>query len=109
METLANFPAFVADFVRTFGQLQLIEAVVIALFFGIAAETVIGVVFLPVAASIVFLAADVVLTALTSHLPIDVPSFDAALLEKGIALYVLFLVSMAIVFGVKKAVLGLRK
>jgi hypothetical protein len=107
MEYVTSFPGYLVHYVQGFGTQQLIVAVVVALFFGIAAARIIGAILLPVISAIVFLAVLAVTPTVLSHAPIAVPAFDADLLKKAVALYIVFLVTSGIVFGIKKAILGL--
>jgi|GEM_PF-4365513 hypothetical protein len=107
MEYITSFPGYFVDFVQSLGTVQLIAGGVVALFFGIAAATIGSAIFLPVVATIVYLAVEAVLPALASRASVAVPVFDAALLQRAVALYIVFLVAMGVVFGVKKAILGL--
>jgi hypothetical protein len=108
MQTVANFLTFFSSFIHAWGALQLVLAVVVALFFGFAAKRLAGAMFLPVMAAVVFLAADCVLPAVLHHAPIAVPAFDMTLLGKWVALYVFFLVASGLVFGIKRAGLAFR-
>lgn len=108
MDVLTSFPAYFIDFVHHYTQIQLIQVVVIALFFGVATGTIAGVIVVPILAAIVEIAADAVVPALLHHASIVVPVFDLALLKKGIALYVVFLAAILVVFAIKKAILAIR-
>jgi hypothetical protein len=44
-----------------------------------------------------------------NHTTIMMPTFDTALLKEGIALYVAFLLAIAIVFAIKKVILSIRE
>jgi hypothetical protein len=105
MEYVTSFPGYLVNYVESFGTLELIEAVVVALFFGIAAVRIVGAILLPVVSAIVFLAVVAITPAVVSHASIAIPAFDVALLKQVVALYIVFLVASGIVFGIKKAVL----
>jgi hypothetical protein len=108
MEVITSFPVYFMDNLHAVMAMpNCIYAGVIALFFGIVTARFPGVLFVPVVAAIVYLAALAVIPQLLAHAAIVAPVFDKALLKEGIALYVLFLVADTVVFGIKKAVMAI--
>jgi hypothetical protein len=108
MDVITSFPAYFFDYLHTVVAMpNIIYAGVIALLFGIMTARTPGVIFSPVIAAIVYIAALAVIPPLLAHTGIVAPAFDKALLEKGIALYVIFLVADTVVFGIKKAVMAI--
>ncbi len=102
MEIINNLPKYIVDFVHHLSMLQLIASGVIALFFGVATGSVIGLFLAPILAAIVYIAADAAIPPLMHHTPMVMPHFDKALLQEALALYVVFFVMILIVFAVKK-------
>jgi len=108
MDVITSFPTYFMDYVHTVMAMpNCIYAGVIALFFGIVTARAPGVVFVPVVAAVVYIAALAVIPPLLAHADIVAPVFDKALLEKGIALYVIFLVADTVVFAIKKAIMAI--
>ncbi|MDE2135085.1 MAG: hypothetical protein KGM97_05350 [Alphaproteobacteria bacterium] len=106
MEIVSNLPKYIVDFVHHLGMLHMVMGVVIALFFGVATGSVIGLFLAPILAAIVYIAADAVVPSLMHHTPLVMPHFDKALLQEALALYVVFFVMILIVFAVKKVFLA---
>jgi hypothetical protein len=106
MDIITGLPAYLTGFVHHLDQYHLIQAGVIALFFGIATSSIAGVIIVPLIAAIVYIAADALIPPLLHHTTITAPVFDKALVQEAVALYILFLVAVAIVFAVKKAILS---
>lgn len=109
MDVIASFHAYFRDFLHGMDHYHLIQAALIALFFGIATASITGLFVVPVIAALVYIAADVVIPPLIHHAPIVMPAMNAALLKEGVALYLIMLIAMAVVFAIKKAVLGIRR
>lgn len=86
----------------------LAAAGVIALFFGLAASCIAAAIFLPILATIVYLAAEHFLPLIDGK---DLPAFvfDHAFWVKAVSMYVVFLVAGGVVFGIKKAILAIVK
>lgn len=106
MDVIMGLPAYLTGFIHHLDQYHLIQAGVIALFFGFAASGIAGVIVTPILAAIVYIAADTVIPPLLHHASIAMPVFDKAMLQEGVALYVFFLIGIAIVFAVKKGVMA---
>lgn len=106
MDIITGLPAYLTGFVHHLDQYHMIQAGVIALFFGIAASSIAGVIIVPAIAAIVYIAADALIPPLMHHTTITMPVFDKALLQEFVALYVFFLVAVAIVFAIKKAIMS---
>ena len=106
MDIITEFPKHLCDFVHHLNTIQLITGGVIALFFGVATGTIIGVLVAPILAALVYIAADAVIPALMNHTPFAMPAIDKALLHEAIFLYVAFLVVIVVVFVIKKAILA---
>jgi len=108
MDVVTSFPAYFAGFVHTLPVFPTyIYVAVIALFFGLAAERVGGVLFLPVLSAVVFVAALAVIPPLLANGDITVPAFDLDLAKKLVAAYAVFLVLGAVVFAVKKVLVAI--
>jgi hypothetical protein len=107
MDVVTSFPAYFMDVVHGLCVAPAYFYVaVIALFFGVVTSRVGGVFFVPVVAAVVYIAAQQVIPALLHHTEILVPAFNLALVQKLVALYIVFLVVDTIVFGIKKAILA---
>jgi hypothetical protein len=107
MDVVTSFPAYFVGFVHTLPVMPTIIYVgVIALFFGIVTARLPGVLFIPVLAAIVYIAAQQVIPPLLHHTEIAIPVFNLALAKLAVALYVVFLVLDTVVFGIKKAILA---
>jgi len=110
MHFILSLPAHLGDFVKSLSHdhYHLIQAAIIALFFGVAVGSIPGLIIVPAIAAIVYIAADAVIPPLMHHTAIVVPAFDKALLEQAITLYVAFLVAILVIFGIKKLILSIR-
>jgi hypothetical protein len=75
---------------------------VIALFFGLITNKFAGVIFIPVLATAVFIAAEVIGPVVIKDAALTVPAFDLAFATMAVACYGVFLVLDTIVFGIKK-------
>jgi hypothetical protein len=107
MDIVTSFPAYFLSYVHTLYVMpNIIYAGVIALFFGIVTARMAGVLFVPVIATIVYIAAQIVIPAVMHHAEIVAPVFNLALAKQAVALYIVFLVADTVVFGVKKAILA---
>jgi hypothetical protein len=107
MDIVTSFPTYYMDFVHGLMVApNYIYVGVIALFFGVVAVRLPGVLFLPVLAAIVYVAAQIVIPAVVHHTAIVTPVFDLALAKKLVALYIVFLIVDTVVFAIKKAVLA---
>jgi zinc transporter ZupT len=109
MDIFNDFPKHLVDFVHHLSTLQLIVGGVIALFFGMATGTIIGLFLAPVLAAVVYIAADAVIPPLLHHTSFVMPAFDKALLQEAIELYVAFFVAILVVFVIKKAILAVTR
>jgi hypothetical protein len=108
MEIVTSFPAYFVGFVHTLPVFPTVIYVgVIALFFGIVTARLPGILFIPVIAAVVYIAAQQVVPALLHHSEIALPVFDLAIAKLAVALYIVFLVLDTIVFGIKKAILAI--
>jgi hypothetical protein len=108
MDVVTSFPAFFCDYVHGLLVMpNIIYVGVIALFFGIVTARFPGVIFVPVVAAIVYLAAQAVIPPLLHHGEIVMPAFNLALVKQAVALYVVFLVVDTIIFAIKKAILAI--
>ncbi len=108
MDIVTSYPAYFVAYVHSLIAIpNCIYAGVIALFFGIVTARLAGVFFVPVVATIVYLAAHAVIPPVLHHAEIVVPAFDLALAKQAVALYAVFLVVDTVVFGIKKAVLAI--
>lgn len=101
MEIISSLPKYIADFMHGLGMLHMVMVGVVALFFGVATGSVMGLFLAPILAAIVYIAADAVIPSLMHHTPLVMPHFDKALLQEALALYVVFFVMILIVFAVK--------
>jgi hypothetical protein len=106
MDIITEFPKHLCDFVHHLNTIQMITGGVIALFFGVATGTVIGVFVAPILAAAVYIAADAMIPPLMNHTPLVMPAFDKAMLHEAIILYVAFLAVIIVVFVIKKAILA---
>ena len=105
MDVITTFPTY---FVAGLHQIDPIYGVIIALFFGVATATVVGVIVSPILAAIVYIAAKAIIPPLIHHTALVMPTFDKVLLKEGLVLYVAFLIAVAVVFAVKKLILSMR-
>jgi hypothetical protein len=80
---------------------------VIALFFGLITRRLAGVIFVPVLATIIYLAVLTLAPVIVQHAELKPPVFDVAYAKLAIASYIVFLVLGAVVFAIKKLVLKL--
>jgi hypothetical protein len=109
MDIITELPKHISDFVHHLSTLQMIMGGVIALFFGVATGTIIGVFVSPILAAVLYIAADAAIPPLLHHTPLVMPVFDKALLHEAIYLYVAFLVVIVVVFAIKKAILAVTR
>ena len=109
MDIFTDFPKHFVDFVHHLNTIQMIEGGVIALFFGAATGTIIGLFVAPILAAVVYIAAEAVIPPLLHHASIAMPAFDKALLQEAITLYIVFLVAIVVVFAIKKAILAVTR
>ena len=108
MDIVTSFPAFFCNYVHgLYVMPNVIYAGVIALFFGIVTARLAGVFFVPVIATIVYIAAQAVIPAVMHHAEIVMPALNLALAKQAVALYIVFLVVDTVVFGIKKAILAI--
>jgi hypothetical protein len=82
-----------------------IYAAVIALFFGLITKRAAGVFFIPVLATVVFLAALMIGPVVLKHEPLVYPTFDLDYAKHAGVYYVTFLVAGGVVFAIKKLIL----
>ena len=80
---------------------------VIALFFGLITRRFAGVIFVPVLATVVYLAVLTIAPVVVHHTALALPVFDLAYAKLAVASYIVFLVLGAVVFVIKKLVLKL--
>jgi hypothetical protein len=105
MDIVTTFPSYFIAYVHSLLVMPAyIYVGVIALFFGITTARLPGVLFAPVIAAIVYIAAQAVIPPLLHHAEIVTPALDVALAKQAVALYVVFLVLDTVVFGIKKAI-----
>lgn len=109
MDIITDFPKHLVDFVHHLSTLQMIIGGVIALFFGAATGTIIGLFVAPILAAVVYIAVDAVIPPLLHHATLVMPAFDKALLHEAITLYVVFFVAIVVVFVIKKAILAVTQ
>ena len=109
MDILTDFPKHFVDFVHHLSTIQMIEGGVIALFFGTATGTIVGLFVAPILAAVLYIAAEAVIPPLLHHTSFAMPAFDKALLQEAITLYVLFLLAIAVVFVIKKVILAVTR
>ncbi|MGA7675305.1 MAG: hypothetical protein WCA78_09705 [Rhizomicrobium sp.] len=109
MDLINEFLKHITDFLHHLSALQLIIGGVIALFFGVATGTIIGLFVAPVLATVVYIAADAMIPPLLHHTALVMPVFNKALLHEAITLYVAFFVVILVVFVIKKAVLAVTR
>jgi hypothetical protein len=64
-----------------------------------------GVIFIPVLATVIFLAAQIIGPVLLNHAVLATPAFDLALAKTAVAAYIVFLVLDTVVFAIKKLIL----
>jgi hypothetical protein len=105
MEVVTSFPTYFVGFLHTLLVMPtLVYVVVIALFFGLITNKFAGVIFIPVLAAAVFIAATVIGPVVLNNAALTMPAFDLAFAKLAVACYVVFLVLDAIVFGIKELV-----
>ena len=109
MDFITDFQKHLVDFVHHLSTIQLIVGGVIALFFGVATGSVIGLFLAPILAAVVYIAADAVIPPLMHHTSFVMPVFDKTLLHEAIVLYVAFFVAILVVFVIKKAILAVTR
>ena len=109
MDIINQFPTHFLDFVHHLTLMQHIVLGLVALFFGVATGTVIGLFLAPILATIVYIAADAVIPPLMNHTSFVMPAFDKALAHEAVFLYIAFFVAILIVFLVKKAILAVTR
>jgi len=105
MDIITHFHTNFLDFVHHLSTLQWIVVAIIALFFGVATGSVVGLFLAPVLAAIVYIAADNVIPPLMHHTSFVMPAFDKAMLHEAVILYVGFFVAILVIFVVKKIIL----
>jgi hypothetical protein len=105
MEVVTSFPTYFVGFVHTLYVMPtLVYVAVIALFFGLITNKFAGVIFIPVLATAIFIAAQAIGPALIGHAEMAMPAFDLALAKLAVASYAVFLVLDTVVFAIKKLV-----
>jgi len=109
MDIITHFIRHLIDFVHHLGVLHMVMGGVIALFFGVATGTIIGLFVAPILAAVVYIAGNAVILPLMHHTSIAMPHFDKALLHEAITLYVVFFVVIVVVFAIKKAILAVTR
>lgn len=77
---------------------------VIALFFGLITKHFAGVIFIPVLATAIFIAATLIGPVVLGHGQLAMPALNLAFAKEAAADYVVFLVLDTVVFGVKSLV-----
>jgi hypothetical protein len=103
MEVVTSFPTYFVGFLHTLLVMPtLVYVVVIALFFGLITNKFAGVIVIPVLATAVFIAAQVIGPVMIDHASLTVPELDLAFAKLVVAGYVAFLVLDTVVFAVKK-------
>ena len=109
MDIFTHFHTNFMAFVHHLSTLQWIVVGVIALFFGVATGTVMGLFLAPVLGAIVYIAADNVIPPLMHHTSFVMPAFDKAMLNEAVMLYVAFFVAILVIFAVKKIILAVTR
>jgi hypothetical protein len=109
MDVITSFHAYFREFLHGMDHYHLIQAAIIALFFGMATASITGLFIVPIVAALVYIGADTIIPPLMHHTPIVMPAMNAALLKEGIALYIIMLIAMAVVFTIKKVILNIRR
>jgi hypothetical protein len=108
MDFLTGFPGYFVNFLTDIITApHVFYAAVVALFFGLATASKPGLLFVPVIAAIVYVAALAVGPVVIGHAKLVVPALDVALFRQLLAAYLVFLVADAIVYIVKKYLLRL--
>lgn len=106
MHVITSFPPYFVGFLHSLlVSPTYIYVGVIALFFGLITKQFVGVIVIPVLATVIFLAAQVIGPVLLSHATLTVPAFDLALAKTAVAAYIVFLVLDTVVFAIKKLIL----
>lgn len=106
MHVITSFPPYFVGFLHSLlVSPTYIYVAVIALFFGLITKQFAGVIVIPVLATAIFLAAQVIGPVLLSHAALTVPAFDLALAKTAVAAYIVFLVLDTVVFAIKKLIL----
>ncbi len=105
MDVVTSFPAYFVGFLHTLYVMPtLVYVAVIALFFGLITKKFAGVIFIPVLATAVFVAAQAIGPVVISHADLVMPAFDLAFAKLAVASYLVFLVLDTVVFAIKKLV-----
>jgi hypothetical protein len=105
MEIVTTYPAYFVGFLHTLPHLPTVLYVaVIALFFGLITKHFAGVIFIPVLATAIFIAAQTIGPVVLEHASLTVPAMNLEFAKLVVASYVVFLVLDTVVFGVKKLV-----
>ena len=105
MEIVTSFHTYFVSFVH--GLLvspTYIYVGVIALFFGLITRRFAGVIFVPVLATIIYLAVLTLAPVIVQHAELKPPVFDLAYAKLAVASYIVFLVLGAVVFAIKKLI-----
>ena len=106
MHIVTSFPPYFVGFLHSLlVSPTYIYVAVIALFFGLITKQFAGVIFIPVLATVVFLAAQAVGPVVLNHAALAIPAFDLALAKTAVAAYIVFLVLDTVVFAIKKLIL----
>lgn len=105
MDIITHLQTNFLDFVHHLSTVQWIVVGIIALFFGMATGSAVGLFLAPLLGAIVYIAADHVIPPLMHHTSFVMPAFDKAMLHEAIFLYILFFVTILVIFAVKKIVL----
>jgi hypothetical protein len=108
MDIVTSFPAYFVGYVHTLLVMPTVVYVaVIALFFGLITNKFAGVILIPVLATIIFIAAQVIGPVVTSRAALTVPAMDCAFAKMAVASYIVFLVLDTVVFAIKKLVVAI--
>ncbi|GAA0557131.1 hypothetical protein [Rhizomicrobium electricum] len=105
MEVVTSFPTYFVGFLHTLCVMPtLVYVVVVALFFGLITNKFAGVIFIPVLAAAVFIAAQVIGPVVINNAALTMPEFNLAFAKMAVACYAVFLVLDTVVFAIKKLV-----
>lgn len=108
MDIVTSFPAYFVGYLHTLQVMPVcVYAAVIALFFGLITKRFAGVIFIPVLATVVFIAAQAVGPVVINHAALAVPAFDLSFVKMAVATYAVFLVLDTVVFAIKKLIVAI--
>lgn len=106
MEIIQSFPAFFVGYVHSLPVMPtIIYVAIIALFFGLITQRLAGVIIVPILATAIFIAAQIIMPVVLNHAVLAAPVFDLAFAKLAVAGYIVFLVLDTVVFAIKKLIL----